>query len=62
MRRRGFFHSPPPKPDRISFNLRKVMKYSNVVKFEVCFGCSDDSSVGEMGFELATENGRRRIC
>jgi len=42
--------------------LRKVMKYSNVVKFEVCSGCSYDSSVCALGFELAAKNGRRCIC
>jgi len=37
------------------------MKFSDGAKFEVCVGCSDDSPVRVMGFELATKNGRRRI-
>ena len=52
----------PSSEARLDFKLRKVMKYSNVVKFEVCFDCLDDSSVCDLGFELAAKNGRRCIC
>jgi len=52
----------PSSEARLDFKLRKVMKYSNVVKFEVCFDCLDDSLVRALGFELAAKNGRRCIC
>lgn len=63
MKRRRFFHSTPPKPDKKKFErLLTIMKFSDGLKFEVCVGCSDDSPGLSMGFELADENGRRRIC
>lgn len=63
MKRRRFFHSPPPKPDKKKFeSLLTIMKFSDGLRFEVCFGCSDNSSIPNMGLELADENGRRRIC
>jgi len=52
----------PSSEARLDFKLRKVMKYSNAVKFEVCFDCLDDSLVRALGFELAAKNGRRCIC
>lgn len=41
--------------------VREVMKLQDGVKFEVCFDCTDDSSVPAMGLELAVQNGRHRI-
>jgi hypothetical protein len=51
-----YFHQP--STEVLIFECQEFLSRE---KFEVCVGWHDDSSVCALGFELATENGHRRI-